>query len=90
MFAIRSQSIHIAIRNSCYVCHKCFHRQSASLLKKPEYLKFLSLQKALSTTAEQTHKWNEPKGTRTGIYVYNALTRRKDELILPNGNHLSW
>lgn len=90
MYMIKSLVSHTATHNSCYVCHKCFHRQSVSFLKKNGYMKLLNWQKYLSTTPEQTNLWNEPKGTRTGIYLYNALTKRKDELILPNGNHLSW
>lgn len=35
-------------------------------------------------------EWVEPTGRKTGIFVYNSLTKRKDELILPKGNILSW
>ena len=76
--------------NSCYTCHKCFHRQSKQLLKKKGHLNLINAYKSSSSKAASISEWNEPKGRKTGIYLYNALTRRKDELILPNRNHLSW
>lgn len=36
------------------------------------------------------NEWIEPVGNRTGVLIYNSLTKRKDELILPKGNTLSW
>ena len=44
-------------------------------------------QKEKYNTAED---WIQPEGYHTGIKVYNSLTKRKDEIILPNGKHMSW
>ena len=37
-----------------------------------------------------SNEWIEPTGMKTGIIIYNSITKQKNELILPRGNHLSW
>ena len=45
--------------------------------------------KRLSTQAAKD-EWVKPEGYNTGIMVFNSLTNKKEELILPRGKHLSW
>jgi cysteinyl-tRNA synthetase len=34
--------------------------------------------------------WKQPSGTKTGIFVLNSLTHKKEELILRDGRSLTW
>ena len=43
-----------------------------------------------SSKSEMDHAWIQPGGHATGIMLYNSLTRRKDELVLPHGKIANW
>lgn len=51
---------------------------------------FSSLYVQLSTKGSKASEWLEPMGRKTGILIYNSLTKRTHDLILPKGNILSW
>ncbi|KAL4230671.1 Cysteine--tRNA ligase [Mactra antiquata] len=72
---------------------RCFHSVKC-LMRAPDRrrLDVLTSYHAYSTAHYEKvrSEWIQPSGTKTGIYIYNSLTRRKDELILPKGNTLTW
>lgn len=78
-----------SIRN-CFHCIKCLIRRSDYLKETRANLKVLSSNNFGTKASKREEDWIEPSGRRTGIFIYNSLTRRKDELVLPNGNILSW
>ena len=46
--------------------------------------------KGLRLVSSHTHQWIQPTGYKTGIHVYNSLSKQKNELVLPKGKYLSW
>lgn len=42
------------------------------------------------STQEAKDEWMKPEGYNTGIMVFNSITNRKEELILPKGKNLTW
>ncbi|XP_045204897.2 probable cysteine--tRNA ligase, mitochondrial [Mercenaria mercenaria] len=77
----------------CFHCLKCLIRKSDRFRKTLSNLNILNnvyQVRTMSVATKPEHEWIEPVGKRTGLLVYNSLTKRKDELILPKGNTLSW
>ena len=71
-------------------CTKCLLRNHTRFYAKGKVrVTNYSFKRKLSTQAAND-EWVKPQGYNTGIMVFNSVTNRKEELILPRGKHLSW
>lgn len=80
----------LQLKRQCFHCVKCLLRRAEHSRLRSRNVNKLSLCRLATKPTDPATEWVEPVGTRTGIYIYNTLTKRKDELVLPKGNTLSW
>ncbi|KAL3880451.1 hypothetical protein ACJMK2_032688 [Sinanodonta woodiana] len=83
--------MHIARRLACQKIYNCTTRLVSRRAWNVIHNKWICrLSGSVSCSDESVNLWVEPEGHRTGIKVYNTLTKRKDELVLPHGKCASW
>ena len=75
---------------------RAFFHCSKCLIRRSKCRGAQGLAGAHRSTSSKTKKyskaddWIKPDGYHTDIHIYNTLTKRNDQLILPKGKNLSW